>query len=422
MKRLFRALFAVGSSRAVPPVVIGLFFLFYIGVAFFTDETLITLMAFTRKSVILAVLLALIPLSCALRLVHEAIRFMKMRAALSGTTKEGVGEMFDEVVVLSVSATVPDLEKRLAAEGYTTRRSENVLAAWRGINSLPARLLFLAGTFCLFTGILITTTSRSSLRQMVVEGEALPTPDGSGGRVERITLTNSDGPILNRTLTMEVAPTGSAAGKRIFGLYPPSRYAGAFVYPRYLGLALKLHFSAPDLPTGNETHGFLNIYPPGKEDSVVIPGSPYRIVFSVPEPETGSDRYLSYMAGTITFRFKLLKGKDMLFSGSVPGGGEFVRDGYRLAIPDVRRLVVTDFINDDGVLFIWWAALLFGVAAILWLPVRVFFPCREMLFRFEQGVTTACSFAEGGARKHAGVFHEMLDMIDAKQSQGHLSE
>src|SRR6185369_2876829 len=62
MTRLFRALLAAGASRAVPPVVIGFFFLLYIGIAFFTDETLITLMAFTRKSLFLTVLLALIPL------------------------------------------------------------------------------------------------------------------------------------------------------------------------------------------------------------------------------------------------------------------------------------------------------------------------------------------------------------------------
>src|SRR6185369_2908540 len=179
-----------------------------------------------------------------------------------------------------VPAAVPDLESRLAALGYRTRRTENVLSAWRGLSGFPVRLLFLAGTFCLFTGILITTTSRSSLRKMVVEGEALPTPDWSGGKVERITLANSNGPILSRTLTMEVAPTGSGSDKRTFGLYPPSRYSGAFVYPRYLGLALNLRFTAPGMPTGYEMHSFLNVYPPGKEENVVIPGSPYRIIFS----------------------------------------------------------------------------------------------------------------------------------------------
>ena len=171
-------------------------------------------------------------------------------------------------------------------------------------------------------------------------------------------------------------------------MYPPSLYGGSFVYPRYLGLALLLRFSAPDMPTVYETHSFLNSYPPGKEDSVTIPGSPYRIVFSIPEPDAGSDRYISYMTGSVTLQFKLLKGKEVLFTGSAPAGGEFVRDGYRLALPDVRRMVVTDFIGDYGVLFIWAAALFFVAAGCLWLPVRVSSPggkCCSGMKRMQPG-------------------------------------
>lgn len=416
MKRLFRALLAAGSSRMLPPVVIGFFFILYIGIAFLTDETLITLMAFTSKSLILAAILALIPLSGVFRSVREMIGFLKKRRAMSGKMAENMTELFDETVEVSGTAAVPELEKRLAAVGYTTRRSEQALAAWKGVSSFPARLLFLAGTVCLFTGILITTTSRSSVRQMVVEGDLFPAPDGSVGTVERIILENSGGPILRRDLTMEVALPGGA-GKKVFGLYPPSRFGGSFVYPRYLGLAAYLRFTAPDLPAGYESRNFLNVFPPGKEENVVIPGSPYRVVFSIPEPDSGSERYGAYMSGNITFRFKLLKDKDVLMTGTVPAGGEFARDGFRLALPVVRRLVVTDFIKDNGVLFIWWAGMFFCVAAVLWLPIRAFVPRREMLFRFDRDRTVAGSSAEGGTRKHAGVFHEMLDKIDAKKGE-----
>jgi hypothetical protein len=413
MKRLLRALLTAGSSRAVTPLVIGFFFLLYIGIAFFTDETLITLMAITRSSRILAGILALIPLNSALRFFKETGRHRNMRRFLSGKTADVLPELFDEAVELPASPPFAELQSRLAAVGYKTRRSENALTAWRGTSIFPARMLFLAGTFCLFTGILISITTRTSQRQMVIEGEPLPMVEGNGGRVERITLANSSGSILSRNLTMEVAPSSSGQGKRIFGLYPPSLYGGAFVYPRYLGLALVLRISAPDLPAGYEKHCILNCYPPGKEASEEIPGSPYRVVFSIPEPDAGSDRYISYMTGNITLQFKLLKGKEIILSGSAPGGGEFVRDGYRLAFPDVRRLVVTDYIGDYGVFFIWTAALLFVAAVSIWLPVRAFFPRREMLFRSEPGATRACSRAEGGARRHAGVFHEALDLVDA---------
>ena len=415
MKRLLHAIVTAVSSRALAPLVIGFFFLLYIGIAFFTDETLITLMAFTRTSRILAGILALIPLNYAFRIVRETGWHIKTRRVLTGKAADDMPELFDEAVVLPVPPPVPELRSRLAAQGYKTGCSENTLAAWRGASIFPARILFLAGTFCLFTGILISTSTRASVRQMVIEGEPLPMPEGIGGRVERITLANSSGSILSRTLDMEVASSSSGYGKRKFGLYPPSLYGGSFVYPRYLGLALLLRFSAPDLPAGYEKHSFLNCYPPGKEASEEIPGSPYRIVFSIPEPDAGSDRYISYMTGNVTLQFKLFKGKDFLFSGSAPGGGEFVRDGFRLAFPDIRRLVVTDYIGDYGVLFIWAAVLFFVVAGCIWLPIRSFFPRREMLFRYGPDVTRACSRAEGRARRHAGVFHEALDLVDARQ-------
>ena len=416
MKRLLHAVLTVGSSRAIPPLVLGFFFLLYIAIAFFTDETLVALMAFTRKSLLLATILSLIPLNYLLRIVREAIRHQKMRAVLAGKTAEGIPELFDDIAELPGSPIVPDLEGRLTAVGYKTRRSENALTAWRGAGIFPVRILFLVGICCLFTGILISITTRTANRRMVIEGEPLPTPEGNGGTVERIALAKSTGSILIRTLTMEVAPSDSGYGKRIFGIYPPALYGGSFVYPRFLGLDLLLRFNAPDLLTGFEKHCTLNSYPPGKEDSEVIPDSPYRIVFTVPEPDAESDRYISYMTGDITLQFKLLKGEEVLFTGSAKAGEEFVRDGYRLSFPEIRRLVVTDFIGDYGVLFVWAAALFFVAAGCIWLPIRVFFPLREMLFWSEAGVTRACSRAEGCARNHAGVFHEALDLIDAGKS------
>jgi hypothetical protein len=417
MKRLFSFLFAAGSSRAMAPLVIGFFFLLYVGIAFFTDDTLITLMDFTRKSLILAGILALIPLNFALRIVRETVRQLAVRRALSGKPTETMSELFDETVILQTVPLTPDLETHLAAVGYKTRRSDNTLTAWRGTRIFPARILFLAATFCLFIGILISITTRNSLRQILIEGEPLPMPDVVDDRVNKITLSNSYGPILSKTLTIEVASSKSESGGNKFGIYPPSLYGGSFVYPRYLGLALVLRFSTPDFPAGYEKYCILNCYPPGKEAIEIIPGSPYQIVFSIPEPDAGSEQYISYMTGNVTLQFKLLKGKEVLFTGSAPGGGEFVRDGYHVSFPDIRRLVVTDFISDYGVLFIWWAGLLFGAAGFLWLPIRAVFPRREILFRFDRGVTTACSYAEGRTRQHAGVFHEMLDLIDGKKGE-----
>jgi hypothetical protein len=75
-------------------------------------------------------------------------------------------------------------------------------------------------------------------------------------------------------------------------------------------------------------------------------------------------------------------------------------------------MVVTDFIQDNGVLFIWTAGILLTAALISWLPVRLFFPRREMLFsRLETGVIRACSRAEGRGRRHGEVFNKTLDQL-----------
>jgi hypothetical protein len=135
---------------------------------------------------------------------------------------------------------------------------------------------------------------------------------------------------------------------------------------------------------------------------------------SMAQPVDGSDPFIT---GHVTFLFKLLKGKDELFAGSAPVGGEFVRDGYRLAFPDCRRMVLTDFIRDYGVMLVWTAAALFLLSGCIWLPVRVLAPRREMRLMYAGDVLQASSRAEGARRKHGGVFHEALDYLESGRSK-----
>lgn len=406
--RLLRSIWSVVSSRATSPLVIGFFLVLYIVIAFFTENALTTLMEFTRTSVVLAAVLVLLPLNSAGRLVTETAGYLRRRRVMNGREADVPPGMFDETVELAAPPIAVEMEDRLGVRGYKTRRTDGTLVAWRGFNIFPARGLYLLGTFCLFAGILVSFTTRASFRGNVVEGEILATPSGTGGMVERIRLEKNSGLFLANNLTMEVAPSGSGEARHVFGVYPPSRYRGVFVYPRFLGIALVVRFSAPDLAGGTEKYAVLNIYPPGKEAPMDIPGTPYRLVISMAEPGDGTD---PFKTGRMVFLFKLLKGNEVLVSGSAPGGGAFVRDGYTVAFPDFRRMVVTDFIRDYGVLLIWTAAVLFMAAACLWLPTRLFFPRREMLFVSGPDEVRSYSRAEGEERKHGGVFHEMLDSI-----------
>lgn len=409
--KVLRKIWNALSYWALPPLVCGVFLLTYVGLAFSTDDALIALMAFTRSSVILAVLLALIPLNSLCRILMETDRYLKRRRAITGEAVDVPEGLFDESVTIPASPAFAELQGRFGAAGYRCRRTENAITAWRGISTFPARLLFLIGVLCLFTGILVSLTTRTSRRMNVIEGEPMPTAKGGGGIVERISMKASSGAILDKHLTIEVARSDAGDGRKVFGLYPPALYRGYFVYPRYLGIASVIRFSAPDMQPAYEKQSALNIYPPGKEDRLEIPNSPYQIVLSMAKPDDGSN---PYMTGRITFQFKVLKGKEIIFAGVAPVGGEFVREGYRLAIPDCRRMVITDFIQDYGVLLVWMASFLFVGAGCIWLPVRVFYPRREM--RFISGVDQiqADTRAEGQKRQHAGVFNEALDLLDAR--------
>ncbi len=414
MNRVLRVIVGMLSSRALPPLVLGFFLAIYIGIAFFDDETLISLMEYTRKIPLLAAVLALLPLNAGCRIIVELNRYLRRHRNSSGAVTVDNAELFDESVDLEVLPSFDSLEARLVAEGYKTARNGDRLAAWRGFTLLPARLLHLAALFCLLSGILVSLTSRNVERHAVIQGAPFPASTGKGGIVQKIIYRNATGPILANELLMEVAnPQGGEEG-RSFGVYPPARFDGAFVYPRYLGVALRYRFFAPELPSGYEKSVVLPLHPPGREASTDIAGTAYRITLSLAKPEDGSD---PYMTGKMHFLFKLLKGNELLLTGEMPGGGEFSGKGYKLAIPDFRRMVMTDFVSDYGVLLVWWAGGLFVVALVLRMPIRLFFPRREMVFICGGGMMRACSYAEGAHRAHAGVFHEALDLLETSNSK-----
>lgn len=413
MKRLLALLQLLIVSRAVTPLVMLFFLVLYIGIAFFSDEPLLTLMAFTRNYFPLAAILALIPVNCAVRLVMELCSMSRRRAVMGGgALPSDLPKLFAETVHLPGTPPLAALQTQLEGFGYHTRLSRATLAAWQGTSLSPARILFLAAMVCLFSGILISTTTRISNKVAVIEGEPFPFPQATD-RVERITFAERRGVVLDKTLA--IAISGQDGTKREFGIYPPALYHGLFVYPRYLGVAPLIHFAAPDLKDGFSTYFVLTIYPPGKEDSAEIPGTGYRIVFSMAEPDEGEDPFRS---GRMNLLFRILQGDKQVSSGSVAMGSEFVGNGYRLRVPEFKRVVATDLVRDYGVIPIWVGALLLGASTMFWLPVRLFSPRREMLFMAEEGVVHAFSRAEGRRVAHGGVFHEALDLLDAENSSG----
>lgn len=395
------------SSRSLAPLVLALFLLIYIGVAFVSDESLTMLMELTRKSPILLLILALLPLNAFLRLIGETSAFLRHRRLLvSGGSGGFSGELFAEEVNIPAVSSLAGLEERLSAAGYRTRRGSGSLAAWRGISVMPLRLLALVAMMLFFGGILLSITGRSIVKVPVIEGETLAWLPGRGDRVERITLREQAGMILSRTLSIDILSAGGE--RRKMELYPPSIYHGAYFFPRYLGIAPLVRFSAADLPGGEEIHYLLAIYPPGKEDTAEIPGTPYRLAISLVPAAEGDDPFIS---GRMSFAVRILKGDQQLHSGSVPLGGELAGGGCRVAFAGFRRYVVTDLVRDHGILPIWMAIVCILPAIFCRLPLRLLSPRREMLFLLREGCVHAASSAEGGAVRHGAVFHDALDFL-----------
>lgn len=401
--------------RWLTPLVLALFLLGYILAAMFTDEALVTLIGLVSRTVPLQAILAVAPLNLAARLVREALNYRRRsRLLLTGIGREPE-ELFDENQLIAVAEGHEGAAGWLASVGYRVRRGEGWLSAVKGVSLLPARLLWLAGIFLLFAGVLLSLAGRVSMRLPVIEGEPFPPELRVEGMVRGIELTELKGAtLLARTLAIRtVLQRGGAADERIFGLYPPGRVGGAFLYPRYLGVAPRIELAAPDLPQTVSDFFLLQIYPPGREDVAEFGGTPYRAHFRLVESH-GEDPYVT---GRFVFHCRIERGGSVIAQGEVPLGGVLSAGGVRLAVPEARRFVVTDFVRDSGVLLIWTSMFLLPASALLALAICLVGARRELLVMANHDGQRVFSRSEGRRREHDGVFHETLDLFSRDVGQ-----
>lgn len=395
------------SSRAIIPLVLAVFLLLYIGIAFSSEEALVALMDLTRRSPLLQAMLALIPANAALRLAAESSRLRRRsRLFMAGNFGEIPAGMFDEAVAIPSTASLDLVGERLSAAGYAVRTGGGFLFARRGVPLAPLRLLLLIALLLLFGGILLSITGRSTVKVPAIEGEVLGVPADRGDRVERITFREDNGLLFSRHLSIDLLSPGGE--RRRAGIYPQLRYHGSWFYPRYLGIAPVVRFTSADVPEGEEIHYLLAIYPPGKEDRAEIPASPYSLAISLLPDPGGDDPFIS---GRMSFAVRILKGDRQLYAGTVPLGGELRGGGCRVTISGFQRYVAVDLVRDPGVALIWTAIVAMVFILVCWLPLRLLLPRREMLFLRRDGTVHAGSSAEGGRSRHAALFHDTLDFL-----------
>ena len=410
-----RTILGLVASRRVTPLILAGFALLYVGLAFSTNEALVGLMGLVKGSTLLRLLLALVPLNIVARLAVETRDYLQRRRVMGGASLAEGGLFYEEITVEG-GTLGEEAEQWLRLAGYRTARTGGRVAARRGVSLFPARLLFLLGAAALFTGIILSLSGRETVRDALIEGEPFPPFVAAGGAVGQIVLREqSNGVIFARNLT--IGATRDDGSATAFGLYPPGRAGGWFVYPRFLGVAPFVRFSAPDF-SGIDTFAILMIYPPGREDALEIPGSPYRLHFSLAETP-GTDTYAN---GKFIFMVRVEKGGAAVADLTVPAGSAAHRDGFIVAVPEVKRMVATDFIRDRGVTLIWLSFVCF-TAALLWsLPVRILAPRREILAVAGNDDVRTYSRAEGRGRTHAGVYHGFLDLLEEERRGSAINE
>lgn len=411
MKQMVAPVLSLLSHRLLPPAVCALFLMLYVVVAFFTDDALIMLVQLVGHNPLALGLLALVAINALIRLALDIRNWqLSKKWDVEPPAADSGGRGHDTVTVTGW-LDVGETARILAAEGYRVTVREGFVSARRGVSLLIPRLLWRLTVFLLFIGVAVSLSSRSSQRIPVIEGEPLQAPGAPPRTVERITLEETPGHwFLQRRLTITLlSPDGA---RDVCGIYPPGRLGTGFLYPRYLALAPLLRITEPGIGMSD---GFrlIMLYPPGREDEVALAGD-YRLKLVIPVRDAATDPFVS---GRFDLHVKLLKGDQLLSEGDIPYGGRFEADGFSVALLDARRYVVTDFVNDYGVLCIWTACVMLCAAMILYLPLRWIWPLRQIQFAADgEGGVCARSRSEGRTRRHEGLFHDLLDRISRDSS------
>lgn len=406
MKRTLLALISLLSHRLLSPAVCALFLLLYIGIAFFTDETLVTMVQLIGHNPLALGLLALVAINALLRMIAGIRRWRIARKVAAGLLPADCGLMGRESIAVAGLLDIDETARILRAEGYRVAVRESFVAARRGWSLLCPRLLWRLAVCLLFAGVVLSLSSRQSQRVPVIEGEVLELAGTAPRTVERITLEDAPGHwFLQRRLAITMAaPDG---GRDSYGIYPPGILGNSFLYPRYLAVAPLLRITEPGIGV-SEGFQLIMLYPPGREDMVALSGE-YRLKLAILPREGVADPFVS---GRFDLHVRLLKGDQLLSEGDVPFGGRFESNGLSVELLDARRYVVTDFVRDYGVLCIWMACAAALLAVTLYLPLRLIWPRREMWFSSDgQGGVSAWCSSEGRTRQNEALFYDLLDKI-----------
>jgi hypothetical protein len=408
MSRPGRRIVSLLSHRLLLPAA-GLVCLFsYIAVAFFADEALVTLVQLVSHNPFALGLLGLVVGNILLGMITALDSYRLTRSAVTGNQSGVVENAFSQSLTVNGRLDTGEIGRILAGAGYRVTRRDGFIAGVRGISLICPRLLWRLSLVLLFAGLALSFATRTTLRLPVIEGETLPVEGMAQRQVARIVLEDTPGHwFLQRRLAITTIDAGG--GQSTFGIYPPGMLAGRFLYPRYPGIAPLLRFSIPKAGEIVEGYQLIMLYPPGREDRVELPDG-YRAQVAILQHDGMADPFVS---GRFDLHVKLLHGDALVAEGDLPFGGRFEAKGFSVSLLDAKRFVVTDIVRDYGVLSIWLAIVAALAAFLLYLPLRLFWPQRLLVFTAAAGtgqIFAGCRY-EGKKRQHLAIYHDLLDRI-----------
>lgn len=408
MTRILSLIKTALYHRLLLPVVCLIFLILYIGIAFITDESLVTLVQLVGHNPFALGLLVLVAINSSLRMTDDVRNYRIARQGVAGAFPAAVEGVCDQSLIVNGRLDAADVGRILGKEGYVVTMRDGFVAGVQGISLICPRLLWRLAALLLFAGVALSLSTRHSLRIPVIEGEPLQIEGAAPRSVERIALEDAPGRwFLQRRLAITLADAGGARGT--FGIYPPGIVGDRFLYPRYLGVAPLLRLTAPGVTEPFEGYQLILLYPPGREDKVELING-YRAQFVIPQNDGMPDPFVS---GRYDLHVKVLKEDLVVAEGDIPFGGRFEANGFSIALLGSARFVVTDFVRDYGVFCIWLASAVALAAFLLYLPLRLFWPRRVMLFAVDaesERIAADCS-SEGRRRQHEALFHDLLDKI-----------
>lgn len=339
----------------------------------------------------------------------------KCRRARLPETTDDLQRFKYRIEVRDERAGVRRLEEYLRNRRYKVwtpaYQSGTVLYAHKGRFSPIGNLLFHSAFIFILLGGWIGFFSSFDSSTLLMEGEEFLAPETTqptvNFKVEKITPAYWGNKLLFTDLKADVKyPYKGGIGAGAVRLSQSLSLGGSKVTLSGIGFAPRyLLRDKTGLDIGS---GFvkMNIFPPGTEDHLQIPGYPHKISVSFyPDHEVKDGKVINRSMNPINpaYAVKVFRNKAVSYSGLLKSGEVAEYEGLRLSFPEFKYWGMFRIVKNSGFAFIWIAFVLF-IGGLAW---RFLFYKREVAIVRE----ASALYLHGNSDYYHRLFEDRLKML-----------